>query len=195
MQTIEFHIRGTAPLITHNARLSDPLDEWAKQVAEISKKKTKTELDHQEMSKREWRGGLYTLSETDDTLVIPESNLERLMRDAATKSKRGKDVLSGLLVFEPAKIIYTGPKDLDKMWASGNFALRASCKVGQRRVMRTRPCFDKWELKFRVDYDPDILKSSAEVVGFVELAGRYVGIGDWRPKHGRFEVVESKEVA
>ena len=178
-----YTIRGVRPLVMHNARLSDPLNEWARSVAEISKKRNKTEDDLMELARREWFGGLYLNAKGEP--IIPESNLERMLRDAAAKTKRGKDVQSSLIVIEPAVLKYTGPKDAEAMWASGNYVLRASCKVGQQRVIRSRPCFNEWSLTFVVSFDTTVLEAR-DVDGFVELAGSRIGCCDWRPKHGRF---------
>ena len=55
--------------------------------------------------------------------------------------------------------------------------------------MRTRPCFEAWELKFIVLFD-DTIVEEAQIRSFLELSGRVIGLADWRPKHGRFEVVK-----
>lgn len=185
-QSIDFHVRGVAPLIVHNAQLADPLNEWAKAIAEISSKRKKTDKDHEELAHREFLGGFY-LSEKGP--VIPGGNVERMLRDAAAKSKRGKDVQAGLIVMDDVPIIYDGPKDPEALWKKRDkFSLRATVGVNRNRVMRTRPCWYEWELKFRVDFDSTVLNRSA-IEEFVELAGRLIGLGDWRPKHGRFEVL------
>lgn len=186
MKSIEFHIRGIAPLICHNAQLSDPLNEWTMSLAEITGKRKKTQADLMEMAHREFLGSLYI--GTEGQPVVPGGNIERMLRDAAAKSKMGKQVQAGLLVTDDSDIVYSGPKDGEALWQSEKHRLRASCKVGQQRVIRTRPAFFPWELKFGVTYDETILNERA-IVEFVELAGRVVGLGDWRPKHGRFEVV------
>lgn len=181
-----FEIEGKAPLICHNARLSDPLDKWTIAVAEISSKRKKTIADHMEMAHREFLGSLY-LGE-NGTPVIPGGNIERMLRDAAAKSKRGKDIQAGVLVTDEIPIVYDGPKDPEKLWQDEKFRFRASCKVGTSRVMRTRPWFPEWSLAFEVLYDDTLLNQTA-IEEFVELAGSIIGLGDWRPKHGRFEVL------
>lgn len=183
--SIDVEIRGTAPIICHNAQLSDPLNEWAKAIAEISSKRKKTEADHLEMSHREFLGGLYMGPKGP---VIPAGNIEKMIRDAAAGQKKGKDVQSGAIVLDDAPIIYDGPKDPEKLWKSGKFSLRATVGVNRARVMRTRPWWTEWGLKFRIDYDTTLL-NRASLVEFLKIAGRVKGLGDWRPKHGRFEVV------
>lgn len=189
MKRVDLHIAGVAPLIMHNARLSDPLDKWAKLVSEVAKKRGKTEEDLEELSRREWYGGLYT--NEDGAPILPAANLERMIRDGAAKSKQGKTVQAGCIVPDDAPVLYTGPKKPDDMWASQNFFGRQSCKVGQQRVIRTRPYFREWECKFSVLVAEDVVNPD-DLKKFVEVAGRLVGIGDWRPRHGRFEVKNFK---
>lgn len=189
-KSLKFHIKGTAPLIVHNARMTDPLDKWTIALAKLTTKRKKTVEDHEEISRIEWCGGLY-LSEHDSGVpVIPSANIERLFRDAAMKQRKGKDVQSGMICTSGAPIIYSGPKDSDAMWndKAKRFACRASVGLRGVRLIRTRPIFPEWELKFEIEHDPSILDESS-VHEFLEYAGRYIGLGDWRPKHGRFEVM------
>jgi len=64
--------------------------------------------------------------------------------------------------------------------------------VQRNRILRSRPLFRKgWEVEFELilqdDIDMEILK------GLFEVAGSQYGIGDWRPKYGRFELVSLEE--
>jgi len=64
------------------------------------------------------------------------------------------------------------------------------------RVMRYRPIFKKWALEFHMDAEEEI---PGEVIKeALEICGKYVGIGDWRPekkgKFGKFQVTEFKEI-
>lgn len=185
MKERTYTIRGVCPLVMHNEQLADPLNKWSRLVKEISAKKKKTDADLEEMSRREWFGGLYI---SDDLGVhVPERCLERMLRDAAAKEKRGRDVLSALIVTEPAKLVYKGPKDADAMWKSGDFLLRATVGQQGKRIVRSRPIFREWSLSFTVNYDETVLQAS-DIDRFIGVAGRLVGLMDWRPKHGRFQV-------
>lgn len=186
METCDFKIQGVSPLIIHSSQLSDPLNAHTKSIAEISGKRKKTEADHIELGHREFLGSMYLLP--SGAPCIPSQNIERMFRDAAAKSKQGKQVQAGLLVTDDVPIIYKGPKDVQALWDSGKFAFRASAKIGQQRVMRTRPCFQEWQLEFSVIVDETQL-SLSQVMEFLVLGGRTVGLGDWRPKHGRFDVI------
>jgi hypothetical protein len=185
MKERTYTIKGTRPLVQHNEQLADPLNKWARLVAEISKKKKKTEDDMMEMSRREWFGGLYF--DEENGVHIPERCLERMLRDAAAKEKRGRDVQAALIVTEPAKLIYKGPKDPKQMWEDGGFLLRATVGQAGKRIVRSRPMFREWSLTFTVNYDESVLQA-ADLDRFMEVAGRLCGLGDWRPKHGCFNV-------
>lgn len=185
MKERTYTIKGTRPLIQHNEQLADPLNKWAKLIAEISKKKKKTEDDIHEMSRREWFGGLYI--DEANGIHVPERCLERMLRDAAAKEKRGRDVQSALIVIEPAPLIYKGPKDPNKMWEDGGFLIRATVGQNGKRIVRSRPMFPEWSLTFTVNYDESVLQES-DIDRFMAVGGRLCGLNDWRPKFGRFLV-------
>jgi len=191
MKERTYTIRGVVPIVMHNERLADPLNEHAKALKTLTKKRNKTDEDHIATSHAEFVGGLYYDSKLGP--LVPERCLERMLRDAASKSKQGKSVLSALIVTEPAKLEYKGPREPEALWQAKDksgeqlFVLRASVSVGPRRVIRSRPIFRDWSLSFTVNYDENVLETR-DVDGFVELAGRLVGLCDWRPKHGRFVV-------
>jgi hypothetical protein len=64
------------------------------------------------------------------------------------------------------------------------------------RMTVTRPKFNQWKLKFSIIASDDI--SEDKLAAIVEEAGRFVGIGDWRPQKkgmfGKFIVEKFKKV-
>lgn len=66
-----------------------------------------------------------------------------------------------------------------------------------KRMMVTRPRFENWSLKFTLVCIDDQVSDVAIQDG-LETAGKYVGIGDWRPykrgKFGKFVVASFKEL-
>lgn len=64
------------------------------------------------------------------------------------------------------------------------------------RVMRYRPMLKDWSLTFDILFEDEI--PSDVIKEALEIAGRYSGIGDWRPEKkgvfGKFQVVSFKEV-
>lgn len=186
LQNIDFHIRGVSPLLCHNGKLADPLNEIAREMKKISGKRKKTDDDHAELSRLEWLGGLYLNDEGKP--CIPGENIEATIVAAAKQSRSGPKAKSGVMIDGNPAIIYKGPTDLDKLWASGNFFNRKPMVVQRARIMRTRPCWRDWELKFAAAYNPEVLNAE-DLVSWVETAGQLIGLGDSRPRNGRFVLV------
>lgn len=180
-----------SPLLMHNERLADPLDAYARWLAELSKKRSKTERDIEEIGRREFLGAGYWLVDGGpgkkvSTPYIPTWNIVRCLQEGAKRHKLGKHVIRGIVpVSEETPLIYDGPTDASELWKSGTFHSRKGVGVGQRRVIRTRPCFTDWKLEAELELDLNIL--DPDVVSIIALeAGRYEGIGDARPRFGRF---------
>jgi len=185
MKTTEIKIRGLTPLIMHNGRLSDPLDENTQALARLTSKRNKTLDDHRAVSKCEWYGGLYV--DADGAPCLPGEVIEACLVEGAKKYKLGKAAKGGVIVEGNYALKFKGPKDPDKLWADGAYLKRASVKIGTNRVIRSRPIFAEWAVEFDVQWDPKIIKDETTVLEIVDAAGQS-GIGDWRPKFGRFEI-------
>lgn len=155
----------------------------------VSSKRKKTDADLDELARLEWLAGLYRSS---DDLVIPDYVLESVMIGGAKKSKRGPQAKCGLFFTEHATLKFDGKpsvindETLAEMFESGKFTHTVGVKVGMSKVMRTRPIFRNWSCDAYVQYDPDVL-NQRDIEEIAVDAGKLVGIGDWRPKHGRFE--------
>jgi len=194
-ETVSFKIKGVMPTIMHNGQTSDPLNEYAKRLKKVTSKKTKTDQDHMEMAEIEWFAALYV--DEQNRPCWPGENIESMLVAAAKKTRLGNQTKSGLFVDGNAIVIHDGPRTADGLWKykpldKNPYISRVPVVINKSRVMRTRPIFPVWSLEFAVNYMPDIL-SSENVIEFVKTAGKIIGLSDWRPKYGRFEV-ESAEV-
>ena len=184
-EKMEITVNGVTPLMMHNGQLADPLNEYAKGVKVISAKRNKTESQFAEMGKLEWYGGLYL--NDNRRVVIPGQNIEAALIAAAKKNKLGKQFTAGMLSDGAWPLIYDGPKDVDKLWADGRFVDRRRVCISQSSVMRCRPIFKTWSLSFTVHYLPDMLNPQ-QVTEAVVICGRVIGLCDYVPKFGRFEI-------
>jgi hypothetical protein len=175
---------GGAPLLMHNERLSDPLDDYCRAVKEISSKRAKTDADLLEMARREFEGGLYM---NGNGPCIPADNVLACMVEGARKFKLGKQVDRGLFpLVAHADLLYEGPRDAKKLWKDRDtFSLRKGVNVMGRKVIRTRPLFSEWALEFPFQVDPDIFDLD-DIEKIINYAGHYIGLGDRRPRMGRF---------
>ena len=188
LQQLEITIEGVSPLLMHNGQTADPLNKFSKELKAVSSKRKKTDEDYAEMSRIEWHAGLYV--NRDGFLVIPSEILEASIGDGAKKSKLGKAFKSAVFVDQDAILdIGIGPKKkaID-LWGDDQYRDVRGVRVGQARIMRTRPIFTNWKAKFVVNYDDEQVNES-EVVRALEDAGSKSGLCDNRPKYGRFRVV------
>lgn len=177
----------------HNGRLNDPLDPWAKKLSVAAHKKQKTDADHVETSRIEFDGSMYYNDKVGP--YIPTDNLQACMIEGARKRKLGKEFESLVEVVIPDEgpegyvLDYEGPRKMDALWTH-YFYLRKGARVGQSRVVRTRPRFPTgWSCTFEIEIldggpQPEQVKQA-----FTD-AGKLIGIGDWTPRYGRFVVDE-----
>lgn len=183
-ETLDFRIVGVAPLILHNGQTADPQNPHSLRIAELTKKKPKTDADMAELSKCEWRAGLYI---QDGAPCIPWHMLEATIVNGAKKKKAGMDAKAGMLVEDSAILEYDGPTDVNALWESGKFITKDIVRVRLSRVVRTRPIFREWAATVSIKFIPTVLNPK-QIRSFLEVAGQQVGLGDWRPRYGRFTV-------
>lgn len=185
MNISKYAIRGITPLIMHNGQLADPLNEFSRALAKLTGQKQKTEKYHRDVSECEWRGGLYV--DEDGHPCLPGDVIEACLVEGAKKYKLGKACKGGLIVQGDWALDYDGPKTVDALWKNGGFLKRAGVRVGQSRIIRSRPIFTRWACTFEVNWDPELIKDKEQLDDIVDSAG-LAGICEWRPKYGRFEV-------
>lgn len=178
-QMIEVEIKGAAPLLMH--RFPEPTTE------EKSRKRSGA-LAWQD----EFEASKYVLP--DGTLYQPSTHIEGALLKAGAnfqiagrRKKTYKDLIKGALIVLPEAI----PHRIQQCDIDARAIVNPSTRG---RVMRYRARLNRWELTFTVQLLDEQLP--AEVVReILEHAGRYVGIGDYRPKFGRFAVTAFREVA
>jgi len=179
-----FEVIGDAPASVHSGAAKDYSDEWLKK--------------------------LYLLD--DGTLYQPEAHLiGTLTRGATTykvpgrRGKTYKDTVKGGVFIEPACIphkanlsdfekgpVITGPAPDGSKYVA--YVDRRPVRVQRAMVIRYRPALRKgWELSFTVQALDDEFQPAA-LKAILDTAGREVGIGDFRPRFGRFMVTAFAEV-
>lgn len=192
---IRFQLTGVAPLIMHNGQLADPMGEFPRAIKKLTAKKTKkTEADLAEMARLEWRGGLYV--DDEDRIIVPGTCIEGALVEAAKQVRLGKQFKAGMICDGNWRLDYDGPNDPDKLYERPAFRDTRGVIVSRSRVMRTRPIFPRWSLTCDVHYLPTVL-NPGQVVEAMQTAGQIVGLCDYRPRYGRFdvEVLDVAEVA
>lgn len=189
MGQITIKITGNRPLLMHSLRLLNKFDPLTKEKARYTSVRKKTEADEIEIQRIEWLGSLYH----DEQLgpYLPAENIEAAIVEGAKLSKGGRDVKRGVSVMEDrVRLDYDGPRDIKGLYNGGDskFIDARGVRNQSNRIIRCRPIFLKWSATFTVDYDSTMIKSADALIGFISDAGRYCGIGDYRPRFGRFDV-------
>jgi hypothetical protein len=185
MYMIDVKVRGVAPLLQHRFPMPDLKD---------MSKGGKIQTGATDYS-QEWRAYFY--STPGGELYQPASHLEAAMVKAAVNFKitgrRGKtykDLFLSAVFVAPEEILH-GLKSPDELDTDGDKQLYLDMRpviVNRARIVRIRPAFKAgWELEFTIEVIDD--QVAPELVHDVlNLAGKTVGIGDYRPKFGRFMV-------
>ena len=185
----QVEIRGIAPILMHSGRGIDPLDPIRQEIDAIAKRKPRTAPDEAAIRALEARLSFW---EFEDRPTIPPAALRSSIERAARKIKEGPLVREGLLVVA-TNFQYDEDRygtDWEKLCQTTQF--RVPVKIGQSKMMRTRVKFDcPWHLTAEIDLFDDVASESM-LIGWLETAGRRIGIGDWRPEKsgafGRFEL-------
>lgn len=187
LEKLEVSLSGISPLLMHNGQLADPTNSYTKALKEATSKRAKTDSDILEVRRLEWLGGLYR--DLDGRIAIPASNVLALVIKGSQQFKLGPKSKAGVFETEPYyRLKYDGPKDIDKLYDSPGFCDYRSVIVSRNRVMRARPRFETWEVPVTLAVNTDVI-SLDDVHRSLVIAGELHGLGDWRPRFGRFEVI------
>lgn len=180
-----FRITGLSPLLLHN-----PAGSMEAQAGGVKKAKVIPLPD--EEAKR----GLYV---QDGKLYLPSIAFRRSLIAAGSGKKIGKmsaiKVLSaGVFTINPVCFLHN-PKTL-KPLAITDYTVHIVrvCMGSMGRkvaVMRGRPEIQKWGTDLDLEIDSDFIMPE-QVLELFNLAGRMIGVGDWRVacggSHGRYTV-------
>ena len=190
LQTIKMRWIGIRPILMHSSRLVDPTDprtQRLQQAVTESKGAKNQNMELNEVKSRlEWEAGIYWTEQ--DGLHIPAEAVLACLKEGAKKSRQGKQVTAAVITPKDVyPILGKYPKTLDGLWEEGYYK-RCPAKVGQARVIRTRAEIPAgWIIEPEFEFNPADINAS-DIYKHAEAAGRMVGILDWRPRYGRFEV-------
>ena len=198
MITCEVTIKGTSPLLMNSNQGVNPLHPLTKKMKVLTAKRKRTADDDEEILHIKWVLGIYW----DDKigLNVPSVNLEAMFRAAAKTIRKGNVAKqqSALTIkpdFVPLIVPEETPKTKEGLWndPSRRYSDVKIGKIKQSSVMLCRPRFDNWGLTFKVSFD-ETKFDLEEVESLLALAGREVGLCDYREKYGHFDVIEIRKL-
>lgn len=142
----------------------------------------------------EWMKSLYWNDEIG--IYQPAIHIEGAMIKAASNfqipGKRGKtykDIFKSAVFVRPDYIPFGMKGEPKKLLEQGKFDIDLRPVVVQRsRVERARPMFRNWDLKLQIEIQDEQIPADV-IKEVLDHAGKFCGIGDFRPRYGRFQVV------
>jgi hypothetical protein len=185
-QSFKRSLQSAAPLLLNNGQLANPLNPIAQAMKRITRKgKNRTEADLLELAKLEWTGSLYLKG---GRVCIPGAMIDACMINAAKKSRRGQQAKAGMYSIDDFLLQFDGPEIIENLWQDDRFRFTANCRPqGKSTVMRTRPIFETWTLDIEIVFNDELL-SENDLQEILFIGGRDVGVGNWRPRFGRFSI-------
>jgi len=179
MEKISVEVEGISPLLINRFRDTS--------IDTQSKKRTGS------IKERVLEDKLYLY---DGKPHIPSIYLRNCIVEAGKQFKitgKGKSTYSKLL----GSTIDVNPDNILIQGGYMPFRVAAVNPMTKGRMMVTRPRFDKWKCKFEVILNDDSVPAGV-LNELIEHAGRYVGIGDWRPEKkgmfGKFMITSFKKM-
>ena len=179
-------VTGNKPMLQHNGRLANPLDPYTRKIKGISGKRKKTDDDLVEMAAIEARASCWET--TDGLMGIPAAALWRSIYDGSKAFKLGEDIKRALVMGdETVPLLIDGTTRSADDHARESFDYRP-VKIQRQKVMRARVRIDlPWAFTVTAELAEDVLDSHM-LNPVYERAGRFVGIGDWRPIFGTYTI-------
>ena len=202
-------VNGESQLLLSNNQCSDPLSEASKTKKHFTGKRVKADKDHQNLRVIDWVysgywgvDGKVIIDDTEnsvsfrgfESLYMPAQNFQRCLRNGATAFKLGKEVERALIVENNPEIEFDGPSTAQEMLDHNKFV--NTSPVVRQKVTNwcTRIVIPEWSCTFNVTIDDDRI-SIDSLERIANAAGRFEGLGTWRPRYGRFSsVLEELEV-
>jgi len=174
MQTVKYHIKSLSPFLFHNVNSMDLVKPADMTHAEF------------ESSEEMFRGRLYL---EGDKLILPPRVIIGALKVASQKSgikQPGKratfaNVIRAItFVLDPGEFSQTIEDVVEH---------KEYVTVQRSKVLRVFPMLKEWDVKFTLHFDPKQISKDA-IESILKYCGSYVGLGDYRPQHGRFTVEE-----
>jgi len=129
----------------------------------------------------------YLYKDPEGRIVIPSVNIKACIREAGRNYKvSGRRTTFAAMIRAALDI---KPYPYVPLIHDGGWRVDIRPVVVQRnRILRARPRFDKWALEFQiVNSDPTIIHKDTLKRILID-AGKYYGLGDFRPEFGLFSV-------
>lgn len=182
MNKFKVKVTGVTPYMQH--RMDDQkLDAWEKSRGAI------IERDGLNTEKEKIAAYHSYIDEQSGGYYVPSAHFKQALINGGTfvKSKVGsarksmKNIVAAMFFIRPEKIPFRPFDEVDTRSAVN--------KNNKARVIVNRPKWNEWNVEFVLEVDNDSITIET-IRDIVEAAGKYIGVGSYRPEHtgeyGRF---------
>lgn len=184
MKTYKITITGTSPLL-----MNKPSQSMIGEKSKDSKRETMTLKEQAELKLYELDGKLYSPATHLQGALVEAGKHKKMLGKGSSRANYSK-VCGYAVQIEPFELIHKIQK-----WEV--FSILAVNPTTKGRNLLNRPMLKNWELDFEVIFDDEQIEVPVMKELF-DIAGKIVGIGDWRPakkgRFGKFQVTSWKEV-
>jgi hypothetical protein len=172
---INCKIEGSRPLLQHRYLIEEGEKRAKKQIGSPDYKA--------EAEKSLYCDGKGQIYEPADHILGSMIKSASNFKIPGKNKKTYKDMVKGFVFIDPDCIPLNAKWEIDAR----------PVVINRARVMRYRPMFKKWDLEFNItvnsnEFPKEVLKE------ILDYAGNNIGIGDYRPRFGRFIITEFKEI-
>lgn len=196
MRALKYRLRleGRRPLMLHNVQVASRFNPYARRIAPLAAKRTKTDDDMIEILRLHWESAFYWDEELGP--VLPTANIFKSFVESGKRTRSGKKVEGGVIALDgDVPIEYNGPRTRDELWAAGSGGFNSpfvdlrlvTTSTGQK-VDSCRPLFQQWSCESEWLIDPSMIDED-EFLEVVQRAGTAIGVGAYRLKYGRYNVI------
>lgn len=190
MKTLRVKVKGIGRMLQHNGLMAAPTSEGARALKELTGKRKKSDSDYEALADVEALWGMYR--DENGAITVEPTVIEANLIAGAKSLRKGDLAKSGILAAQDVKFDFAGIKDAQKRATNPKFRATMMVGVQKSRVARTRPCFDDWTLEYDLIIDETVI-NPRDVAQVLQAAGAK-GIGDYRPRYGRYLVESVDEV-
>lgn len=192
MKSLTYKLTGITTLLMHSDVTANPLNEHAKKLKALTSKRKKTDEDYERIAEVEFIAGIYYNERLG--YYMPAKNIDATLLASAKQFKLGTTWKQAAIVDSDVPFDFPDrefpPAELYKQ-KNGLYVDMQTVKIGTSKMVRCRPAFNEWSFNFSVIIDEGKLNAE-QVTQIVENAGKYIGICDYRPRYGKFNVEKLK---
>ena len=183
MKTYNITLEGTSPLLMNRPSQLD-IGDKSKSV----KRETNTPEEIAELKVyKDGEGKIYAPATWFQGCIVEAGKQKKMLGKGSARATYSK-VAGSSVEINPFEI------EIKDKWRV--FSILAVNPTTKGKNVLHRPQFDKWEVKFEVTFEEELIEIPVMKELF-DIAGRMVGVGDWRPakkgRFGKFQVTNWKE--